>query len=88
MKNCLGPFLSKVFEVFDKVHEPYCYVRYADGTFACFPPRRETSKFFHCLNRLHHSLIFTMEEEKDNMTPFLDMLLETGPFSFVTNVYC
>ena len=28
-----------------------------------------------------------MEEENNNMLPFLDVLVEKGPSSFVTNVY-
>ena len=39
--------------------------------------------FFHCLNELHPSLTFSMDEEKDNKLPFLDVFVERRSFTFV-----
>ena len=47
-----------------------------DDTFACFSSQNEALPFFERLNDLHPSLNFTMDEEKDNQLPFLDVLVE------------
>ena len=41
---------------------------------------------FQCLNDLYPSLNFTMDEEKDNKLPFLDVLVEHS-FAFITSIY-
>ena len=87
----LGSFMANVFvgfleqQLFGKVHKPY-YVRYLDDTFACFPSCNGALKFFPRLNNLHPSLTFTMEEE-NNLLPFLNMLVEKYPSSFITSIY-
>ena len=58
-----------------------------DDTFVCFCSRNETLSFFQQLNNLHSSLTFTMDEEKDNKLPFLDVLVEWCLFAFVTSIY-
>ena len=40
-----------------------------------------------CLNHLHPSLTFTMDEKKDNKLPFLDVLVERRSFACVTCIY-
>ena len=57
-----------------------------DDTFSYFPSRNEVLKCYQCLNNLF-TLLFTMEVKNNNMLPFLDMLVEMGPSSFVTSVY-
>ena len=47
-----------------------------NDTFACLSSRNEALSFFQQLNDLHPSLTFTMDEEKDNQLPFLDVLVE------------
>ena len=58
-----------------------------DDTFACFCSHNEALSFFQSLNDLHSSLTFTMEEERDNELPFLDVLVEQRSFAFVTSIY-
>ena len=58
-----------------------------DDTFACFISRNEALSFFQRLNDLHTSLTFTMDEEKDNQLPFLDLLVKRRSFAFVTSIY-
>ena len=40
--NAFVEFLEQ--QLFDKVHEPYYYVRYLDDTFACFSSRNDALK--------------------------------------------
>ena len=92
MRSPLEPLSANVFvefleQLFDKVHKPYCYVYYIDDALACFPSHNEALKLVHCLNNLHPSLTFTMEEENDNMLPFLNVLVKKSPSSFITSVY-
>ena len=51
------------------------------------PSHNESVSFFHCLNDLYPSLAFTVDEEKDNKLPFLDVLVEHRSFAFVTSIY-
>ena len=71
MGSPLGPILANIFvgfyEKLWQVPKPYIYLRlrYVDGTFLYFSSRNEALSFFNCLNDLHPSLTFTMDEEKD-----------------------
>ena len=85
MANVFVGFLEKT--LFQKVSKPYYYARYVDDTFACFGSRDEALKFFQDLNGLHPSLGFTMEEEKNNSLPFLDVLVERRSSSFLTSIF-
>ena len=90
MISPLGTILANIFVgFFDKqlsewFPNSYIYLRYVDDTFACFCSCNDALSFFQRLNDLHHSLTFTMDEEKDNKLPFLDVLVERCSFSFVT----
>ena len=85
----LGPILTNNFVrffkriIFDGFPKPYIYLRYVDDTFA-FSSRNEALLVFHCLNDLHPSLTFTMEEVKDNKLVFWDMLVELCSSVFLT----
>ena len=57
-----------------------------DDTLACFSSRNEALSFFRCLNDLHPSLTFTMDEEKYNKLSFLNVLVERRSFAFVTYI--
>ena len=87
MGSPLGPNLANMFVrfyeklLFDRFPKTYTYLRYVDDTFACFCSRNEA------LNDLQPSLIFTMDEEKDNKLPFLDVLVGRRSFAFVTCIY-
>ena len=91
MGSRLGPLLVNVFvgvleqQLYEKVHKPYCYVCYVDDTFACFPSHNEALKLLLWITFI--LLWLTMEEENDNMMPFLDVLGEKGHSSFITSIY-
>ena len=93
MGSPLGPILANIFVgfyeklLFDRFTKPYIYLHYVDDTFICFTSRNEALSFFHCLNNLHPSLTFTMDEEKDNKLPLFDILVERRSFAFVTCIY-
>ena len=76
MKNyCLKSFLSPLF------------TDAALTTLVSFSSYSEALKFFHKLNDLHLSLLFSMEEEKSYKLPFLDMLVERSESVFLTSLY-
>ena len=83
--SILAGFYEKL--LFDRFPKPYIYLCFVDDTFACFSSRNEVMSLFHCLNDLHPSLTFTMDEEKDNKLPFLDVLVEHCSFAFITSKY-
>ena len=93
MGTPLGPILANIFvgyneeRLFKTSNKPLAYFRYVDDTFALFNNERESRSFLDRLSLLHPSLKFTMEEEKDLMLPFLDVLVERRRRSFITSVY-
>ena len=93
MGSPLGPILANIFVgfyeklLFARFPKPYIHLRYVDNTFACFSSCNEALSFFHWLNDLYPSLTFTMDEEKHNQLPFLDVLVERHSFAFVTSIY-
>ena len=93
MGSPLGPILANIFVgfyeklLFDRFPKPYIYLRCVNEIFTCFSAHNEALSFFHCLNDLHPSLTFTIDEEKDNKLPFLDVLVEQRSFAFVTSIY-
>ena len=62
-------------------------MRYVDDTFVFFRSRNDALWFFDKLNKLHSSLVFTMQEENNGELPFLDVLVERHDSSFLTSVY-
>ena len=80
LANIFVGFYEKL--LFDRFLKPYINLRHVDDTFARFSSRNDALSFFHCLNDLHASLTFTMDEEKDNKLLFLDVLLERRLFVF------
>ena len=93
MGSPLGSILANIFVefyeklLFDRFPKLYIYLHYADEAFTCFSSCNKVLLFFHCLNKLHPSLIFPMDEEKDNKLPFLAVLVERLLFAFVTSIY-
>ena len=91
MGSSLVPILSNIFVgfderfLFDKFPKPYIYLRYVDDTFVCFSSHNK-ALFFYWLNDLHPSITFTMEEEKDHKLPFLDVLVEHCPLSWLVYI--
>ena len=92
MGSPLGPILVNIFvgfherQLFEKFPKPCIYLRYVD-TFVSFSSHSGALNFFHKLNNLHPSFAFTMEEEKNNELPFLDVLVERGKSVFLTSIY-
>ena len=93
MGSPLGPILANIFvgsqerRLFDKFPKPFIYLRYVDDTFVSFRSSSDALAFLDILNQLHSSLTFTMEEENNGQSPFLDVLVERRDFSFLTSVY-
>ena len=89
MGSPLDPILANIFVgfyeklLFNRFLKPYIYLRYLDDTFACFCPRNKALSFFQCLNNLHPSLTFTMDEEKD-YKPLTPPASSTSPQSPAT----
>lgn len=93
MGSPLGPALADIFVgyyellLFGKLSEPFIYFRYVHDTFATFTTESEVVNFFNKLNSLHKALSFTMEVEKDNSLPFLDVVVEHSREGFLTSIY-
>ncbi|XP_065671956.1 uncharacterized protein LOC136089796 [Hydra vulgaris] len=94
MGSPLAPILANMFIGF---HEqtwvnncsssiPFFYKRYVDDIIAIFNSEFEAQEFFKHLNRQPKNLRFTMEKEKDNQIPFLDVLINKSN-SLSTSVY-
>ena len=87
----LGPILANIFVLWETTVQQVTSALYLftlrDDTFAYFSSCNEVLSFFHCLNVLHFSLTFTMDEEKGNKLSFLDVLVEYRSFVFVTCIY-
>ena len=81
MGSPLGPILTNIFisyfesELFLKCKSPLVYLRYVDDTFVMFENKQESSSFLNYLNNLHKNLKFTKEEELDNLSKFLNVLI-------------
>ncbi|GLV44627.1 uncharacterized protein CBL_02857 [Carabus blaptoides fortunei] len=57
--------------------KPKVWLRYVDDTFVVWPHGREKlNEFLEHLDKQHPAINFTMEVEKDNKLPFLDVLVE------------
>ena len=82
LANMFVGFYEKL--LFDRFPKSYIYLRYVDDTIACFSSRNEALSFFHCLNDLHPSLTFTMDEEKKAN---YHVLVKRHLFGFVTCIY-
>ena len=50
-------------------------VRYMDDTLVAFENKTDATKFLRYLNSLHNNLEFTMEQENNDIIPFLDLLI-------------
>ena len=93
MGSPLGHILVNIFvgfhkrQLLEKFPKPNVYLHYVDDTFVSFSSRSEALKFFPKLNNLQLSLAFTMEEEKNNTLPFLDVLIEREESAFLTSIY-
>ena len=63
------------------------YKRYIDDIFCLFKCETDAERFLTFLNRQHPNIKFTIEKEKNNQLPFLDILNDSSSNKFVTSVY-
>ena len=77
-----GPALANIFvgyyeeKLFSQTQKPPAYYRYVDDTFAIFDHKTEADEFLTKFNRLHPSIRFTFEKEKEKYLPFIDVYIE------------
>ena len=83
MGSPLGPILANIFmchleeKIFNNnnlAYKPKFYRRFVDDTFAVFENTNQAELFLTFINNLHKNIKFTVEIEKDNCLPFLDIL--------------
>ena len=93
MESPLGPALANIFvnyyesKLFQTTSKPEMYYRHMDDTFVVFSNEDECDLFLNSLNSLHPSLRFTFENESNLALPFLDVLVEKSPSTFITSIY-
>ena len=63
------------------------YKRYVDDIFSLFKREADADRFLTFLNRQHPNIKLTIEKEKNNQLPFLDILNDSSSNKFVTSVY-
>ena len=96
MGSPLGPVLADIFlchmetkwlndcpDSFKPVH----YQRYVDDIFLMFNAPAQVNDFLQFMNNRHDNIRFTIETEKDNKLPFLDILVSRGNGCINTNIY-
>ena len=91
----LGPVLANIFVGYYESrllqsisHElPEWFKRYVDDAFAIFNGYSATNTFLVTLNKIHPSLKFTCEYEKDNKLSFLDVLVHKDDTDSLISVY-
>jgi hypothetical protein len=85
----LSPILAEVFMnqlekgIMRKEWRPRFYRRYVDDIIAIVP-RGQGEKILEEMNKMHKSIEFTIEKEKEGKIPFLDLMIsrEKGIFEF------
>ena len=63
------------------------YKRYVDEIFCFFKRETDAERFLTFLNGQHPKIKFTIEKEKNNQLPFLDILNDSSSNKLVTSVY-
>ena len=66
--------------------KPIFYKRYVDDIFAIFESESDADAFYSYLNT-RHNIKFTIEKEKDNKLPFLDILINNNVSDLQTSVF-
>ena len=100
MGSPLGPLYADVYmnyaesELKEKLisNGMLYYKRFVDDSFVLIKEKADTNKLLSILNSLDTSIQFTMEEEKNNTLPFLDILITkveniVGQTQFSTSIY-
>ena len=63
------------------------YKRYPDDIFCLFKRETDAESFLTFLNGQHPNIKFTVEKEKNNQLPSLDILNDSSSTKLVTSVY-
>jgi hypothetical protein len=87
MGSSLSPVVANIFmEHFETLAlnnfhlKPKCWFRFVDDTFVIWPHGQPSLiSFFDHLNNISPHIQFTMEMQKDNSLPFLDVLISRLP---------
>ena len=95
MGSPLSPAIANIFmESLEEralktiTQRPSMWIRYVDDTFVIWPHGDDELERFHQhLNQQNQSIKFTIEEEKDNQLPFLDVLVRRDGNHLRTTVY-
>ena len=66
---------------------PSMWLRYVDDTFILWPHQEDVQILLDHVNSIRPSIQFTMEKEKDNKLPFLDVLVTRTEQGFRSSVY-
>jgi len=96
MGSPLGPTMANIFlchhekewlENCPQDFKPIIYKRYIDDCFLVFREESHSKLFLDYLNCKHKNISYTMEPEKNNCLPFLDVLVTREGNKFSTGVY-
>ena len=95
MGSPLGPALANLFTGYhenkwlnsEESSTVLCYKRYVDDIFCLFKRETDAERFLTFLNGQHSNIKFTIEKEKNNQLPFLDILNESSSNKLVTSVH-
>ena len=93
MGSPLGPILANIFVgyfesmLFFEYQKPTNYIRYVDDIFVSYNDDYDIEELFSKISNLHPNLKFTIEKEKDNCLPFLDVHLLRTSSELLTTVY-
>ena len=97
MGNVLGSILANIFVGYHEAtcmdssppsSRPLIYKRYVDDCFGIFKNKSDALEFLSKLNQLHPALEFTVEHEKNQCLPFLDVNIHKEvDGTFTTSIY-
>ena len=95
MGSPLGPALGNLFMDYhenkwfssEESSTVLFYKRYVDDIFCLIKCETDAKRFLTFLNRRHSNIKFTIEKEKINQLPFLDILNDSSSNKLVTSVY-
>ena len=96
MGGCISPTMANIFLNHHETEwlnqcpsefKPILYRRYVDDTFLLFKCQSHVSKFHEYINAKHPRIKFTVENERNNSLPFLDVLVSKVDSKFETSTY-
>ena len=95
MGSPLGPALANLFMGYhenkwlnsEESSTVLFHERYVDDTFCLFKRETDTERFLTFLNKQHPNIKCTIEKEKNNQLPLLDILNNSSSNKLVTSMY-